>query len=58
MIEKLIAYSIRNPVLIVALALLVTAWGIYAMFHTPVAPWKTTRPPGVIDRRAQSKRST
>jgi Cu/Ag efflux pump CusA len=36
MIERIIAYSIRNPILAVALTLVVMAWGVYAMFNTPV----------------------
>lgn len=36
MIEKLIAYSIRNPFIVIAVALIVAGWGVYAIFHTPV----------------------
>ena len=36
MIEKIIAYSIRNPFIIIAAALLVAGWGVYALFHTPI----------------------
>ena len=36
MIEKIIAYSIRNPFIIIASALLVAGWGVYALFHTPI----------------------
>jgi Cu(I)/Ag(I) efflux system membrane protein CusA/SilA len=36
MIEKIIAYSIRNPFIVVATALLVAGWGVYALFHTPI----------------------
>jgi Cu/Ag efflux pump CusA len=36
MIEKIIAYSIHNPFVVIAFALGVGGWGIFAMFHTPV----------------------
>lgn len=36
MIEKIIAYSIRNPFIVVAASLLVAGWGVYAIFHTPI----------------------
>ncbi|MCC6491719.1 MAG: efflux RND transporter permease subunit, partial [Pirellulales bacterium] len=36
MIEKIIAYSIRNPVIVIAAALIVAGWGVYAMYRTPV----------------------
>jgi Cu/Ag efflux pump CusA len=36
MIEKIIAYSIRNPFIVVATALLVAGWGVYALYHTPI----------------------
>ena len=36
MIEKIIAYSIRNPFIVIAAALLVAGWGVYALFHTPI----------------------
>lgn len=36
MIEKIIAYSIRNPFIVVAAAALVAGWGVYALYHTPI----------------------
>lgn len=36
MIEKIIDYSVRNPLVVVVLALALAAWGIYATIHTPV----------------------
>jgi Cu(I)/Ag(I) efflux system membrane protein CusA/SilA len=36
MIEKIIAYSIRNPALVVAASLLLGGWGVYALFRTPI----------------------
>ena len=36
MIEKIIAYSIRNPFLVIAIAFIVAGWGVYSMFRTPV----------------------
>ncbi|MGD9722629.1 MAG: efflux RND transporter permease subunit [Pirellulales bacterium] len=36
MIEKIIDYSVRNPLAVVVLALALAAWGIYATIHTPV----------------------
>lgn len=36
MIEKIIAYSIRNPLMVVAASLLLAGWGVYALFHTPI----------------------
>jgi Cu/Ag efflux pump CusA len=36
MIEKIIAYSIRNPFIVVAAAVLVAGWGVYALYHTPI----------------------
>lgn len=36
MIEKTIAYSIENRFFVVAIALLVAGWGVYAMFRAPI----------------------
>ncbi len=36
MIEKIIAYSINNRFLVIAIALIVAGWGVYSMFRTPV----------------------
>lgn len=36
MIEKIIAYSVRNPFMVIAAALLVAGWGVYSLYHTPV----------------------
>ena len=36
MIEKIIAYSIRNPALVVAAAMLLAGWGVYSIYHTPI----------------------
>lgn len=36
MIEKIIAYSIQNRFLVIAISLIVAGWGVYAMFRTPV----------------------
>jgi Cu/Ag efflux pump CusA len=36
MIERIIAYSIRNPFFVVAIAAIVAGWGMYAMFHAPI----------------------
>jgi Cu/Ag efflux pump CusA len=36
MIEKIIAYSIRNAALVIVAALLLAGWGVYAIYHTPI----------------------
>src|SRR5215207_7033389 len=36
MIEKIIAYSIRNPFIVVAACLLLAGWGVYSIAHTPI----------------------
>lgn len=36
MIEKIIDYSVRNPLVVFVLAFAVAAWGVYAAIHTPV----------------------
>lgn len=36
MIEKIIAYSIRNPALVVAVAVLLAGWGVFAIYRTPI----------------------
>jgi len=36
MIEKLIEYSVRNPLIIILLALGLAGWGTYALVNTPV----------------------
>jgi len=36
MIEKIIAYSIRNPFMVIAASLLLAGWGVYSLFHTPI----------------------
>ncbi len=36
MIEKIIAYSIRNPFVVIAFSLAVAVIGVYAMFRTPI----------------------
>jgi Cu(I)/Ag(I) efflux system membrane protein CusA/SilA len=36
MIEKLIEYSARNRVIILLLFCMITAWGIWAVYTTPV----------------------
>ncbi|RIK73954.1 MAG: silver transporter, partial [Planctomycetota bacterium] len=36
MIERIIAYSVRNPFIVVTAAALLAAWGVYAMFQTPI----------------------
>ena len=36
MIEKIIAYSVRNPALIVAGAVLLAGWGVFALYRTPI----------------------
>ncbi|GIW93610.1 MAG: hypothetical protein KatS3mg110_1651 [Pirellulaceae bacterium] len=36
MIEKIIEYSVRNPFVVVVLALAVAVAGIYSVYHTPV----------------------
>lgn len=36
MIERIIAYSIRNPFMVIAASLLLAGWGLYALFHTPI----------------------
>ena len=36
MIERIIAYSVRNPAIIVLLAVAVAGWGVYSVLHTPV----------------------
>ena len=36
MIEKIIEYSVRNPVIVVILALAVAGWGIHSVINTPV----------------------
>jgi Cu/Ag efflux pump CusA len=36
MIEKIIEYSIRNRFVVIVVALVVIAWGIYAVINTPV----------------------
>jgi copper/silver efflux system protein len=36
MIEKIIAYSIRNPFIVVAACLILAGWGVYSIAHTPI----------------------
>lgn len=36
MIERIIAWSIHNVYLVVAAALLLAGWGVYALYHTPI----------------------
>ena len=36
MIERIVEYSIRNPLLIVLIAIGVTVWGVHATINTPV----------------------
>ena len=36
MISRIIAYSIRNPFVVIALAFAVAAIGVYSMFRTPI----------------------
>jgi Cu/Ag efflux pump CusA len=36
MIEKIVEYSVRNPLVVVVMALALAAWGISATLHTPV----------------------
>ena len=36
MIEKIIDYSVRNPLVVVFATLVLLVWGIYATIHTPV----------------------
>ncbi|MGC1272234.1 MAG: efflux RND transporter permease subunit [Planctomycetaceae bacterium] len=36
MIEKVIEYSVRNPLIVILLALGVAGWGVYAVLNTPV----------------------
>src|SRR5260221_3955889 len=36
MIERIIAFSIRNRVLVIAAGLTLAVWGVYAVYHTPV----------------------
>jgi Cu(I)/Ag(I) efflux system membrane protein CusA/SilA len=36
MIERVIAFSIRNRSLVILAGLLLGAWGVYAVYHTPV----------------------
>jgi Cu(I)/Ag(I) efflux system membrane protein CusA/SilA len=36
MIERIIAFSIRNRFLVIVAGLLLALWGVYALYHTPV----------------------
>ena len=36
MIERLITYCVRNPILVILAALSVGGWGVYSLIHTPV----------------------
>ncbi|MBM4084378.1 MAG: efflux RND transporter permease subunit, partial [Planctomycetes bacterium] len=36
MIEKIIEYSVRNPLIIILLTLAVAAWGGYCVMRTPI----------------------
>ena len=36
MIAKIIEFSIRNRFIVIAMALGVVVWGVYAVIHTPV----------------------
>jgi Cu(I)/Ag(I) efflux system membrane protein CusA/SilA len=36
MIEKVIAYSIRNRFVVMILAVILASWGVYAVLHTPM----------------------
>jgi Cu(I)/Ag(I) efflux system membrane protein CusA/SilA len=36
MIEKIIEYSVRNPLVVILLAVAVAGWGVYSVLNTPV----------------------